>query len=61
MTNNKSVEGRIKLLYLIASIVFAVVLWAYVSYVNNDIEENYPFHGIDIVFLGRDRLTNSSQ
>ncbi len=54
MTNNKNGDGKVKLLYAILSVVFAVALWAYVSYVQNDMVTGVKFNGIKINFTGEE-------
>ncbi len=58
MANNKGSDGKIKLLYLVVSIVLAVVLWAYVSYVNNDVE-SVTIKGVKVNFNGEDLLNDN--
>lgn len=59
MTHGKSGNGKYKILYLIFSIVFAVALWGYVSYVQNNVKEGVEFKGVQIIFIGKERLADN--
>lgn len=60
MSGSKNqVTRKTKILYIVFSIVSAIALWMYISYVDNP-ETTWPVRGIPIEFIGEDILQDKN-